>query len=93
VHGGVSDARLDQLSHDCLDLSARAKRAAEASERKTRTWGLAVPVLVALVALAGVAFQTSHANDDEIKKLEQDVKTLQTKLDLEKRVAKLEAEK
>ncbi len=90
LQGAVTDGRLDRLSHDFLDVSARARRAAEASERKTRALGLGVPIVVALVALAGVYYQASQAHEDQIKKLQQDVSNLQVTLDVENRFASLE---
>ena len=89
-HGGVTDDLLGRLSHDFLDVTKRTQHAAEGSERKTRVLGFAIPVVVASLALGGVYFQTSRANKDEITQLQQDVRVLQSKLELDQRVAKLE---
>ena len=88
-HGGASKEILGRLSPEFLDVSAKAAAAAEGAERKTRTIGYAVPIVIAVLTLGGVYVQTTRANDDEIKKLEGQIQTL--KLDLEKRLAPLEA--
>lgn len=92
-HGAVRAERLAKLSHDFLDVDDRARKAAEGAELRTRLWGLAVPLLVAVVSVVGLYFTTISANREDVSELKQQVKVLESKLDvsaLDARIKKLE---
>jgi len=90
---GVTEARLDKLSHEFLDVSEKAKRAAKEAERTTRAWGLAAPIIVGLLTLVGVFITSSHAHDKDISNLQRDVKVLQENVKVERFITELAVEK
>lgn len=84
THGEVREELLARLSPDFLDVDRRARKAAATEESKTRRWGLAAPIIVGLLTFGGVYVQTDRAHKDDIQKLQQDIKVLQTKLEAKK---------
>jgi dCTP deaminase len=93
VHGAVAEERLDKLSRNFLDVDERARRAVKEAEFKARVLTAGVPIIVSLVTLVGVLLTSYHTQGNEISKLQQEVKVLQTKIDLEKLLAAIDAKK
>jgi len=89
VHGAVKRERLDRLSYDFLSIDKRTQSAIKTAERKGFALAAAVPIAVAAIAYFG-SYQPQRA---EISKLQQEVKVLQTKIDLEKLIAEINAKK
>jgi deoxycytidine triphosphate deaminase len=88
--GNVKPEVLAGLSKEFLDVSEKARKAAQGEEAKTRLMGLLVPLLVAVAAVVATYLTTNDANQDQINALESDVATLKETVEFDERLDKLE---
>ena len=91
----ITSELLDNLSVDFVDVENRAREIANGAVKKAKIWATGIPVVVALVSLAGVYFSSNLTVGRDIQKVSERVTIIETKLSqqaLSERLKKLEDE-
>ncbi|MDQ3740929.1 MAG: hypothetical protein M3320_02655 [Actinomycetota bacterium] len=92
--GAIKPELLEGLSKEFLDVSEKARAAADRAEAKTRRRELWAPLigglLVAVLTLGGTFLTVIESKDDEIKALQNEVATLKKEVAVDERLDALE---
>jgi len=80
VPGDIDAELLERLSHDFLDVSRRAQKAAAGEESKTRRWSVAAPILVGVLAITATLLTSVLTTRDDIQELQKQNAVLEEKL-------------
>lgn len=89
----ITSELLGRLSVDFVDVKNRAKKIAKGAVKMAQIWAITIPVVVAVLSLAGLYLTETLSVKEDVQKVSERVTVVETKYDqqaLDERIKKLE---